>query len=75
MIVETTGGEEYSGVLRRDATDEIVLATGPGLEMALARTEIAEMRPGTSSLMPGGLDEQLSSQELADLVTFLRANR
>ena len=75
MIVETTGGGEYSGVLRRDAADEIVLATGPGLEMALARSEIAEMRPGTSSLMPGGLDEQLSPQELADLVTFLRANR
>ena len=73
VTVADDGGS--SGVLRRDAADEIVLATGPGLEMALARSEIAEMRPGTSSLMPGGLDEQLSPQELADLVTFLRANR
>ena len=75
MIVETKAGEEFSGVLRRDAADEVVLATGPGIETSIARADVFEMRMGTVSVMPGGLDEQLEFQELADLVAFLKANR
>jgi hypothetical protein len=30
------------------------------------------MRPGAVSVMPQGLDGQLSNQELADLLAFLR---
>ena len=72
MIVSTKSGEELSGVLKKDAADEIVLATGPGIEVRLARNDIVEMRPGTVSIMPQGWDEQLSRQELSDLITFLK---
>jgi putative membrane-bound dehydrogenase-like protein len=72
MIVATKSGEEHSGVLRRDSPEEVILATGPEVEVRLARAEIAEMRPGTVSLMPQGLEEQLSRQELADLLAFLK---
>ncbi len=75
MVVSTKGGDDYSGVVRKDAPDEIVLATGPGAEVRVPRSDIAEMRPGTVSVMPGGLEEQLSRQELADLIAFLRATR
>ena len=72
VIVQTKGGDEHSGVLRKDSGDEILLATGPGAEVRLAKSEIAEMRPGTVSVMPQGLEEQLSRQELADLMAFLK---
>jgi putative membrane-bound dehydrogenase-like protein len=75
LLVQTRSGDDYSGVVRKDAPDELVLATGPGAEVHVARADIAEMRPGTVSVMPGGLEEQLSRQELADLIAFLRANR
>lgn len=75
MTVVTKEGEEYSGILRRDGAEEIVLATGPGTEVRVARAEISEMRPGKVSTMPQGLDEQLSPQELGDLVAFLKATR
>jgi putative heme-binding domain-containing protein len=75
VIVATRNGDEHSGVLRKDAADEIVLATGPETEARVARAEIAEMRPGTVSVMPQGLEEQLSRQELADLLAFLRSTR
>ena len=65
--------DRYSGVLRRDAPDEVLLATGLNTEMRIARSDIGEMRPGTVSIMPAGLDEQLNRQELSDLVTFLKA--
>jgi putative heme-binding domain-containing protein len=75
VILITKSGEEHSGVLRKDAADEVVLGTGPDTEVRVARTEIGEMRPGNVSVMPQGLDEQLSRQELADLMAFLKNTR
>jgi putative heme-binding domain-containing protein len=75
MLVVTKSGEEQSGILRRDAPDEVVLATGPNAEVRIARTDIAEMRPGTVSVMPQGLDAVLTRAELADLLAFLKATK
>jgi len=75
MVVATKSGDEYSGVIKKDAPDEIVLATGPNTEMRIARSDVTEMRPGTVSIMPQGLDEQITRQELADLVAFLKGTK
>jgi putative heme-binding domain-containing protein len=75
MVVQTKSDEQYTGVLRKDAPDEVVLVTGPGPEIRVARADIAEMRPGTISIMPAGLEQQLSKQELADLLAFLKATK
>jgi putative membrane-bound dehydrogenase-like protein len=74
-IVTTRNGEEVSGVLRKDAPDEVELATGPGTEARIARADIAGIRPGTVSIMPAGLEEQLTRQELGDLIAFLKATK
>jgi putative membrane-bound dehydrogenase-like protein len=75
MIVKTKSEEEYTGILKKDAPDEVVLVTGPNAEARIARSDIVEMRPGTVSIMPAGLDQQLSKQELADLLAFLKATK
>jgi putative heme-binding domain-containing protein len=75
IIVSTKSGDEINGVLRKDAVDEVVLGTGANAETHIARTDVVEMRPGTVSVMPGGLDEQLSRQELSDLVAFLKSTK
>ncbi|HWN95567.1 MAG TPA: PVC-type heme-binding CxxCH protein, partial [Methylomirabilota bacterium] len=75
VIVSTKSGEEVSGVLRKDGDDEVVLATGPETEQRIARNDVADMRPGTVSVMPSGLAEQLTKEELADLLAFLKATR
>lgn len=75
IIVTTESGDVLSGVLRSDLKDEIVLATGAGSEVRLQREQIADMQPGTVSVMPPGLDELLTRQELADLLAFLKATR
>jgi len=41
-------------------------------EIRLPRGEVEAMLPGKVSVMPAGLDKQLSIQELADLVEFLK---
>lgn len=72
VIVVTKDEEQHSGVLRKDAPDEIVLATGPGVEVRIPRAQVVSTRPGAVSVMPQGLDQQLSKQEMADLVAFLK---
>jgi len=37
-----------------------------------ARADVADLRPGQVSVMPQGMDEQLTRQELADLLAFLK---
>jgi putative heme-binding domain-containing protein len=75
VVVSTTSGAVHSGVIRSDSAEEVVLATGAQAEMRIPRQEIEDMQPGTVSLMPPGLDEQLTRQELADLLAFLKATR
>jgi putative membrane-bound dehydrogenase-like protein len=74
-VVKTKSDEDYNGVLKKDAPDEIILATGPSTEVRIARSDILDIRPSTVSVMPAGLDQQLTKQELADLVAFLKATK
>ena len=75
MIVVTKSGDDFSGIVKKDTADEVILVSGPNAEVTIARKDISEMRPGTLSVMPQGLDEQLGKQELADLIAFLKATR
>ena len=75
MIVATKAGQVHSGVLKKDSPDEVVLATGPDKEVRIARAEVEEMKPGTVSVMPSGLDSQMSKQDLADLIAFLKSRK
>jgi putative membrane-bound dehydrogenase-like protein len=73
ITVATTNGKFVNGLLRGETADEIRLATGVNQETRIARREIEEIRPSAISIMPAGLDQQLTHQELADLVAFLKA--
>jgi len=46
-----------------------------GQERRLPRADVADIQPGAVSLMPAGFAEQLSRQELADLLAFLKGTR
>jgi putative heme-binding domain-containing protein len=72
VAVQTRSGDVRSGLLRADLPDEVVLASGDGDETRIPRRDIVELQPGTVSLMPQGLEEQLTRQELADLIAFLK---
>ncbi len=73
IAVATSDGKVYNGLLRGENADELVLATGVNQESRVRRSRIEEIRPSTVSVMPAGLDQQLTPQELADLVAFLKA--
>ena len=73
IAVATNDGKVFNGLLRGENADELILATGVNQETRVARRDIDELRPSTLSVMPAGLDQQLTPQELADLVAFLKA--
>jgi putative membrane-bound dehydrogenase-like protein len=73
LLVVTRDGRQFSGLVRKDAPDEVVLVKSPTEEFRVARDDIDELLPGTISIMPQGLDQQLTLQDLSDLVAFLRA--
>ena len=75
VVVATEDGKVYNGLLRNETSDEILLITGANQEARIPRADIEEIRPSTVSVMPAGLDQQLTTQELADLVAFLKACR
>jgi putative membrane-bound dehydrogenase-like protein len=75
MMVETKDGELYSGVMHLMADDQIRMVTGAHSEVILNQEDIESMRPGQVSIMPAGLDEVLSPQELSDLMAFLKSRK
>ena len=75
VLIRTKAGNSYNGVIRQDSAAEIVLATGVNQEVRISRSDIEDMRPSQVSVMPSGLDQQLSPRDLADLVAFLKACR
>jgi putative heme-binding domain-containing protein len=75
VSVTTASGDVVGGVLRADLPDEVLLGTATGDELRIARQRVKNVQPGTISLMPAGIADQLSRQELADLVAFLKAAR
>ena len=73
VSVATRDGRVVSGLLKKDAPDELVLAVAADREERVARDRVEQVAPGTVSVMPAGLDRQLTPGELADLVAFLKA--
>ncbi len=73
VVVAKTDGTVLSGLLRDETSDEFLLITGANQQARVARADVEEVRPGAVSIMPAGLDQQLTTQELVDLVAFLKA--
>lgn len=75
VSIVTTNGKVFNGVVRDETPDEIVLALDAQKTVRIRREDIEERHPGKVSIMPAGLDKQLSDQDLADLVRFLKVSR
>jgi putative heme-binding domain-containing protein len=73
--VTTRSGKVYSGILKRETADAIYLIATDRAEIRIPRTEIDAIDPAQTSIMPQGLDAQLSRLELTDLFAFLQSLR
>ena len=70
-VVTTDGGIILNGVLQRETATAVHLITTDRMEHRVPRSSIEDIQPGRVSIMPEGLDAQLTSQELRDLIAYL----
>jgi putative membrane-bound dehydrogenase-like protein len=75
VVVTTGSGATHAGVLKDEGVEHVVILSATGEETRVSRSDITALEPGVVSLMPPGYGDQLSRQELADLVAFLKNAR
>ena len=71
-VVETADGKTYQGLVIYDAVDSLLLQTGPAATVRLDGQKIVNRRVAPVSLMPAGMLDALSDQEIVDLYAYLR---
>ncbi len=72
VLLVTMDGRMINGAILDETDKEYVLVTGPNQEVRVPRDKVEQIEPSTVSIMPSGLDSQLSVEQLADLVAFLK---
>ena len=70
--VETHSGTAYSGFVTEQSAQRLVIATQTQI-ITVSTAEVESIQPLSSSLMPEGLLNQNSRQEIIDLLAFLNA--
>ncbi len=68
-----TKTSSYTGVIKEQLPDAIIIEVGPVPGLRIPRNEIVSIEPQTLSMMPPGLDQQLTTSEMASLTAFLEA--
>ncbi|HEY3394059.1 MAG TPA: PVC-type heme-binding CxxCH protein [Lacipirellulaceae bacterium] len=75
VLIVTLDGRTVNGNVIEETADEYVVVTDADHQVRVRREDVEEMHPSTVSTMPSGLDQQLTTQQLADLVAFLKSAR
>jgi putative heme-binding domain-containing protein len=71
VVVTTKAGRLVTGIIQSEGPEGVQLAVGPAAGERISTDQIEELSPGKVSLMPAGLEKQLTTQEMADLLEFL----
>lgn len=74
-LVVTDAGRIYTGVISRESTDTVYLRTADLSEVRIARDEIEVMKESPTSIMPKGLEQRLTPQEIRDLLAYLQQRK
>jgi putative membrane-bound dehydrogenase-like protein len=72
-LLATSSGQVYHGLVVYESPEGTLLQTGPDTTVRITNTETESMRPSSQSLMPTGLLDPLSDQQLSDLYAYLKS--
>ena len=72
-LVETRAGRIYTGMIAAETASSITLRRAEKAEDTILRNQIDTIQAKAKSLMPEGLEMQLSRQEVADVIAYLQA--
>lgn len=70
-VVETREDESYVGLVVNETSASVTLRQAYGKEDTISRANIAKMQSQGQSVMPEGLEQNLTPQDMADLLDFI----
>src|SRR2546430_6407516 len=70
--VVTTDGETLTGLILAESTASVTVRRPNVPDVTIERNQIKELKADGKSLMPDGLEQGLTVQDMADLLSFLR---
>ena len=70
--LETTQGQVFTGILASESTTSVTLRRSEAKEDTIARELIESLASSGISLMPVGVEKDLTPQNLADVIAFIR---
>ena len=71
--IQTVDGFFYNGLIESETTEAVVVKMAEGKRQVVGRNEIELIKASQLSLMPEGIEKDISVQQMADLLEFLKA--
>lgn len=71
--IKLKNGTELAGIISAETANNIVLRLPGGTDLPVLRADTASDQATTRSLMPEGLETVLKPQDVADVISYLRA--
>jgi putative heme-binding domain-containing protein len=72
--IETKDGRSLSGIVNAETATTLTLIQSGGVQEKILRGDIEEIRASGLSLMPEGLEQAMSIQDLADTIAYLKTS-
>jgi putative membrane-bound dehydrogenase-like protein len=73
--VATIDGKVFNGLIVSETDEAVVLRMAEGKEQTIGRGEIEVIRASKVSLMPEGVEKDVTPQSMADLLEFLKGGK
>ncbi len=72
VTIKTSADATHTGWVVSETESSLTLRTASGTDEAVLRSEIATLTNSGLSLMPDGLEQTMSKQEMADLIAYMK---
>jgi len=73
--IQTKGGDNYVGFVTQESATDLTIRNIAGIATQLKKSDIAERKELETSMMPSGLVNALSYEEMASLVAYLERQK
>jgi putative heme-binding domain-containing protein len=73
--VELKDGSSFQGIISTETATAITLKNAGREERTIKRSDIKSLKALNMSSMPSGLEKQITQQQMADLIAYLKQNK
>ncbi len=70
----TAGGQSYTGMLANETGNSVTLLGQEGKQQTILRSELEALQATGKSLMPEGLEKDVTPEDMANVIAYLRGS-